>query len=92
MIITTMMVIVASTTHMTALSSTLMVVCRFDVNAFIQYVMTITLVLAYDTALYLLGFIFIIKAQEDKAEATATLCQLLSHDDGVLDLAELLEI
>ena len=91
-IITTMMVIVASTTHVTASFSALMIVCRLDINAFVKDVMTLCLVLADDAPLYLLGFIFVIEAQEDKAEATAPLCQLLPHDDGVLDLAELLEI
>lgn len=92
-IITTMMVIVASTTtHMTASFSALMIVCRLDINAFVKDVMTLGLVLADDAPLYLLGFIFIIEAQEDKAEATTPLRQLLPHDDGVLDLAELLEI
>ena len=61
-VITSMMVIVASTTHMTSFSSALMVVCRLDINAFVQDVMTVGLVLSYDAPLYLLSLILIIEA------------------------------
>ena len=54
--------------------------------------MALGLVLANDAALDLLRLILVVEAQEDEAETAPALGELLPHDDGVLDLAKLLEV
>ena len=49
-------------------------------------------VLSNDATFDLLGFIFVIEAQKDKAEATTSLSHFFSHDDGVFNLAKLGEV
>ena len=54
--------------------------------------MALGLVLPNNASLDLLGLVFVIETEEDKAKSTATLGQLLAHDDSVLHLAKLLEV
>ena len=49
-------------------------------------------VLSNDATFDLLGFIFVIEAQKDKAEATTSLGHFFSHDDGVFNLSKLGEV
>lgn len=90
----TMLVLVAATAHIAAAvaSATLMVICRFDIDAFLEDPVALRLVLPYDRALDLLRFALVFEAQQHEAEATAALRDFLPHDDGVLHLAELLEV
>ena len=54
--------------------------------------MPFCLVLTDNAAFDLSRLILIVEAEEDEAEAAPSLSHLLPHDDGVLDLAELLEV
>ena len=54
--------------------------------------MAFLFVLCNDAVLDLLGMLLIIETEQDEAKASATLRQLLSHDDRIFNLAELLEV
>ena len=54
--------------------------------------MSLSLILPNNTSFDLLSLIFIIETEKDESEASPTLSQLFTHDDCVLNLAELLEV
>jgi len=82
--------VTAATSHLAALASALMIVSRFDINAFIENAVTFgRLVLSNDASLDILCFIFVVEAKQDKAEATASLSHLLSHHNRVFYLTKL---
>lgn len=83
---------VMAAAHVSAIVAALVVIRRLDINALLKDPVAFRLVLIDDISFYLLGLLFVFKAEQDKAEAATALCDLLSHDNRVLDLAKLLEV
>ena len=50
------------------------------------------LVLSNYAALHSLSFLLVAEAEEDKTEASAPIRKFLSHDDGIFNFTELLEV
>ncbi len=80
------------TSHLPAVTATLMVVSRLYVDTLIKDVMALGLILVDNAALNKLGLVFVVKAEENEAKSTATLSQLLSHHNCVLNLAVISEV
>ena len=92
-LVAAMVVTAAAATHVTAsITPTLVVICRLHVDSLLKDEVTLDLVLVDDLSLNLLRFILIVEAEEDKAEPAASLSQLLTHHNRILDLAEGLEV
>ena len=72
--------------------ATLMIICGFDIDTFLEDPVTFRLVLPYDLSLDLLGLHLVIKAQQHEAEATTPLGHFLAHHDRILHLAKFLEV
>ena len=54
--------------------------------------MALRLVLSNDASFDLLSLILIVEAEKDEAKASATLSQLFTHHNGILNLAKLLKV
>lgn len=82
----------ATSAHIAAITATLVVISRLDINSFVEDPVALRLVLANDTSFDLLCLVLVVEAQQHETEASAPLGDLLTHHDRILDLAKLLEV
>ena len=78
--------------HLSAVTAALMVVSRLNIDTLFKDEVALGLILVDNASLYKQGFVFVVEAEENKAKSTAALGQLLSHHNGVLNLAKVSEV
>ena len=61
--VSSMVVMVATTSHISTFTTALVVVSRFNIDAFVQDIVALSLVLPNDASLYLLGLVFVIETE-----------------------------